>query len=142
MKKNLLILISIVLIIILIIFYSFYNYQRVLYRAERTNKEYENYTKDSILGSSLMTVINKVMDNNEKNNIEKDENNFNISNNTNSVIIEIKFLESDNVFRMETISKAGTEAFIKNYSTMSFKCLKKDYHEKTKNISYLYFEQN
>lgn len=141
MKKSLLILISIVLIIILIIFYSFYNYQRILYRAEKTNKEYENYTKDTILGSSLMTLINRVLDNNEKNNIEKDENNLYISNNENSIIIEIKFLESDNVFRMETISKAGVEAFIKNYNIMTFKCMKKEYHEKTKNISYLYFEQ-
>lgn len=141
MKKNLFILISIALIIVLILFYGIYSYQKMLYIANQTNKEYESYTNNSILGSSLMTLINKVIDNNEKNDVEKDENNLYIENGTNSVIIEVKFTESDKIYRMESIAKVGSEAFIKNYNTMSFKCMQKEYHEKTKNISYLYFEQ-
>jgi len=141
MKKNLFILMSIFIIIILILGLMIYNYKSTLLRAEKANLEYEKYTTNNILGSSLMTLINKVIDNNEKNYIDKDENNLYIENDTNSVIIEIKFIESDKVFRMESIAKLGSEAFIKNYNTMSFKCIRKEYHEKTKNISYLYFEQ-
>lgn len=141
MKKNLLVLISLFAIIILILSLSIYNYQSMLTRAKKANLEYESYTNNSILGSSLMTLINKVIDNNQKNNVEKDENNLYISNGMNSLIIEVKFIEADQIFRMEAISKLGSEAFIKNYNTMSFKCIRKEYHEKTKNISYLYFEQ-
>lgn len=141
MKKNLFILISIFVIIILILALVINNHQKALVRAERANLEYESYTNNSILGSSLMTLINKVIDNNEKNHIQKDKNNLYIENDTNSIIIEVKFIEAEQVFRMEAISKLGSEAFIKNYNTMSFKCIKKEYHEKTKNISYLYFEQ-
>ena len=50
-----------------------------------------------------------------------------------SIIIEVKFIEADQIFRMEAIAKQGSEAFIKNYNTMSFKCIKKEYHEKTWN---------
>lgn len=141
MKKNLFILVSLFAIIILVLSLSIYNYQAMIARAKKANLEYESYTNNTILGSSLMTLINKVIDNNEKNDVEKDENNLYISNDTNSVIIEVKFIEAEQTFRMEAISKLGSEAFIKNYNTMSFKCMKKEYHEKTKNISYLYFEQ-
>ncbi|MBO5413927.1 MAG: hypothetical protein J6A29_06625 [Clostridia bacterium] len=141
MKKSLFILIVMFAIIILILTLLIYNRQKEIQRAEIANLEYERYTTNNILGSSLMTLINKVIDNNEKNDVEKDEKNLYISNENNSVIIEVKFIESDDVFRMEAIAKQGSEAFIKNYNTMSFKCMKKEYHEKTKNISYLYFEQ-
>lgn len=141
MKKNLFILISLFAIIILIISLVIYNHQITITRAKKANLEYESYTNNSILGSSLMTLINKVIDNNEKNTVEKDEKNLYIANDTNSVIIEVKFIEAEEVFRMEAISKLGSEAFVKNYNTMSFKCIKKEYHEKTQNISYLYFEQ-
>lgn len=141
MKKNLFILICITLICILIIIYLIYNHQMAINRNIKANLEYEYYTVNSILGSSLMTLINKVINTNEQNDVQKDEKGFYISNDKNSIIIEVKFIESDNVFRMEAISKLGSEAFIKNYNTMSFKCMKKEYHESTKSLSYLYFEQ-
>ena len=107
----------------------------------KDNLEYENYTVNNILGSSLITLINKVIDSNNQNDVQKDEKGLYISNDTNSIIIEVKFKERDEVFRMEAISKIGSEAFIKNYNTMSFKCIIKQYHKNTKSISYLYFEQ-
>lgn len=141
MKKNLLILVSLFLIIVLILALAITNRQKAIIRAKNANLEYEKYTTNNILGSSLMTLINKVIDSNEKNGIQKDKNNLYIQNDTNSIIIEVKFIESKQIFRMEAISKLGSEAFIQNYNTMSFKCIKKEYHEKTKSISYLYFEQ-
>ena len=42
---------------------------------------------------------------------------------------------------MEAISSLGPEKFIKNYNSMKFKCTKKEYHEKTKYIKYMLFEQ-
>ena len=98
-------------------------------------------TQDAILGSTLMTLINKASDQNEKNGVEKDKQNRYISNEENSIKIEVKFLESDKIYAMESISSLGSEAFIKNYNNMNFICTKKEYHEKTKYIKYMLFEQ-
>ena len=42
---------------------------------------------------------------------------------------------------MESIASAGSESFVKTYSTASFKCTKIEYHEKTHNIKSLTFEE-
>ena len=141
MKKNLFVIIGIFLIIIAILSYTYYNYKKINILAEQKNKEYETYTQDAILGSTLMTLINKASDQNEKNGVEKDKQNRYISNEENSIKIEVKFLESDKIYAMESISSLGSEAFIKNYNNMNFICTKKEYHEKTKYIKYILFEQ-
>ena len=142
MKKNLSVILGIFIIIIVILYLLYDNYMATILSAQKVNQEYEKYTENSILGSSLMTLINKVIDQNEKNEIEKDEANRYIQNDKNSIIIEVKFLEAEGTFSMEAIANLGADKFIKNYSNMTFKCTKKEYHSKTKNISYMLFEQN
>lgn len=141
MKKNLFVILGIFIIIIVILSYTYLNYRKTIILANQTNKEYESYTKNEIVGSQLMTLINKVIDQNEYNQIELDSENRYIENDENSIKIEIKFLESDKIFSMEAISNLGAEKFIKNYNRMTFKCTKKEYHEKTRKIKYLLFEQ-
>lgn len=141
MKKSLFILVSIMIICILILTYSYYSYRKLIIISEQKNKEFEEYTQNEILGSALMSLINKAVNYNEKNEVEKDEKGLYIDNNKNSVKIEIKFLESDKTYTMEAISKLGSEEFIKNYTNMTFKCTKKEYHKNTRSIKYLLFEQ-
>lgn len=141
MKRNLLVIIGIFLVIIAILSGVYYSYERINIIAQQKNKEYEEYTQKAILGSSLMTLINKSSDQNEKNGVEKDSQGRYISNEENSIKIEVKFLESDKVYAMEAISSLGSEEFIKNYNNMNFICTKKEYHEKTKYIKYMLFEQ-
>lgn len=141
MKKNLFVILGIFVIIVAILSYTYYNYRKVLILANQANKEFESYTETTIVGSNLMTLINKAIDKNEKNEVEKDTQNRYIENDENSIKIEIKFLESDKTFSMEAISRLGAEQFIKNYNKMTFKCTKKEYHKKSKYIKYLLFEQ-
>lgn len=141
MKKNLSILVGIFFIIIVILTYFYYNYRKTLILANKVNQEYEQYATNTILGSNLMSIINKATDQNEKNQIKKDNQNRYIENNKNSIKIEIKFLESDKTFPMEAISKLGSEAFIKNYNSMKFICTKKEYHKNSNHIKYMLFEQ-
>ncbi len=42
---------------------------------------------------------------------------------------------------MESIYNLGIEEFVKYYSKRKFKCTDIKYHNKTKNISYLKFEE-
>ena len=107
---------------------------------EQYNKQYESWYGKKILGTDFISIINKTIDNNEKNDIQKDENNIYIEDNEKSVKIYVKFLESDNIFDMEAISNNGIENFIQNYATFSFKCTKIDYH-KNGNVKSLFFEE-
>ena len=141
MKKTLYILLSIFIVTIIIIFFIYNNFVKVAMLSQKLNKEYESYTEDTIVGSSLMTLINKVIDQNEKNNIEKGYKDLYKENNTNSVKIEIKFIESDKTYPMEQIYSIGSEKFVKNYNSRLFKCTKKEYHSQTGQIKYMLFEE-
>lgn len=141
MKKNLLILLGIFFLVIAILSYIYYNIKKINILSSQVNKEYESYAEGNILGTSLMTLIHKVINQNERNEIPKDNRNYYSENEENSVKIEIKFLESDKIYPMEAIVNLGSEQFIKNYNSMQFKCTKKEYHEKTNYIKYMLFEQ-
>lgn len=141
MKKNLLILLGIFLLIVAILSYTYYNIRKINIIADQVNKEYEEYTKNPILGSSLMTLINKAINQNEKQELPKDKQNRYIENEENSIRIEIKFIESDKIYDMEAIASLGSEQFIKNYNSMQFECTKVEHHIKTRQIKYMLFEQ-
>ena len=141
MKKSIFIILTIFLIITIAISYFLLESQRRVESANRINQEYNTYYDKTILGTDVASIINKTIDKNEKNKIEKDENNVYLENETNSIKIYLKFLESDDTFLMEAISNRGIESFIKYYSASNFKCTSIEYHEKTKYVKSLTFEQ-
>ena len=140
MKRNFFIILTILLIISAIVGCTVYNYRRTQANIAQYNKQYESWYNKQILGTDFISIINKTIDNNEKNDIQKDENNIYIEDNEKSVKIYVKFLESDNIFDMEAISNNGIENFIQNYATFSFKCTKIDYHNNG-NVKSLFFEE-
>ncbi|MBP3255934.1 MAG: hypothetical protein J6M60_05550 [Clostridia bacterium] len=141
MKKNYITLVILFLIVVAIISYFFISYIKLDNQAKQLNREFESKCESEIVGSTLMTTINKAIDYNEKNEIEKDSKGSFIANETNSINIDIKFLESDKVFPMEAIASLGSEEFVKNYNSRTFKCSKKEYHNLTGQIKYMYFEE-
>lgn len=141
MKKNLLILLGIFFLVIAILSYIYYNMKKINILSSQVNKEYESYAEGNILGTSLMTLMHKAINQNERNEIPKDNRNYYSENEENSIKIEIKFLESDKIYPMEAIVNLGSEQFIKNYNSMQFKCTKKEYHRATNYIKYMLFEQ-
>ena len=52
------------------------------------------YLNKLITGRELTTVINKAVDNNEKNKVSKDKNGFYLDDNENSINIDVKILDS------------------------------------------------
>lgn len=146
MKKNLIILISILLIICAFVVYFVINYRNMQMEAQINNKEYNTYKNKTVVGTTLVSIINKTVDNNEKNNIEKDASNVYIENEDNSIKIYIYFLDEDGKrietpYTMEKIYNKGSDSFIKLYGTSNFTCINIDYHEKTGNVKSLTFEQ-
>lgn len=146
MKKNLIILISILLIICAFVVYFVINYRNMQMQVQINNKEYNTYKDKTIVGTTLVSIINKTVDNNEKNNIEKDNSNVYIENEDNSIKIYIYFLDEDGKrieipYTMEQIYNKGSDSFIKLYGTSNFTCTNIDYHSKTGNVKSLTFEQ-
>ena len=55
--------------------------------------------------------------------------------------MDIKFIDNDTIYNIETIYNSGIENFVKNYNTIQFKCTNIQYHEQTHKVKYLFFEQ-
>lgn len=141
MKKIIICILSIFLIIICIVGYSVYQKNENTAQIGVDNKTYESYENKEVLGTDIISIINKATDSNEKNDIKIGKDGNYIDNGKNSIRIEIKFLELDKVITMERINNVGIEKFWSNYGALSFKCTKIEYHEKTHRVKYMYFEE-
>ena len=105
------------------------------------NNSYEDYLNIDIRGATLLSLMNRVIDQNEKNNIEKNADGEYIENDTDSLKVYIKFVDRENMFSFEKINSVGMDMFAQNFSVSLFRCIKIDYHESTKQISRMYFEE-
>ena len=139
--KKVIILLSIVIIIVAVVAFNYTSYKKEYRNILKYNLEFEEIYQKEILGIDLTTMINKVINNNEKNNVEKGQDNKYINNETDSISIEIKMTDLDQLFAMETLYNGGMEQFVQHYSNIQFKCTKIEYHKKTGKVSYMYFEQ-
>ena len=134
MKKIIICILSIFLIIICIVVYGVYQKNENTAQIGVDNKTYESYENKEVLGTDIISIINKATDSNKKNDIKIGEDGNYIDNGKNSIRIEIKFLELDKVITMERINNVGIEKFWSNYGALSFKCTKIEYHEKTHRV--------
>lgn len=141
MKKIIICILSIFLIIICIVVYGVYQKNDNTAQIGVDNKTYESYNNKEVLGTDIISIINKATDSNKKNDIKIGEDGNYIDNEKNSIRIEIKFKELDKVITMERINNVGIEKFWSNYGALSFKCTKIEYHEKTHRVKYMYFEE-
>lgn len=139
--KKVIIIISIAIIAISIICINYYSYKIRYDRVLEENAEFEQYKNKEIYGIELGTIINKTIDKNTKNKVQKDEKGFYVSNEENSMHIEIYIQDNEQLYKMETFYKSGTEQFVQYYGNIKFKCSKIEYHKNTKKVKYLLFEQ-
>ena len=139
MKKNVILILTIFLVIIVVIGYGIYNRRASISKSSIENKAYESFYNQQVLGTDVISIINKAVDSNEKNSVEKDEKGNYIENDENSIKIDIKFKELDQIITMERINEVGMQQFWQNYGALNFKCTKIEYHKKTNNVRYLYF---
>ncbi|MCI8759864.1 MAG: hypothetical protein HFJ34_01855 [Clostridia bacterium] len=139
--KKLAIFFLVIIIIIVGISYVYLNYKSNYYTAKRENEQFQSYAEQEIYGTELTSIINKAVDNNKKNEVQKDEKGKYINNDNNSIHIEIKMLDNDKIYTMETLYGGGMDKFVQYYSDIKFKCIKIEYHKSTNRIKYMLFEQ-
>lgn len=141
MKKTFLLITAIILIIIFIVLGYIFEEQAKQNQAINYNKQYETYLGQEIYGAEIATLINKVTEQNEKNNVQKDEKGYYIDNGTNSIKIDLKMITVEETYPMELIYKNNITNFVKNFNVILFKCTNIEYHKQTGKISKLTFEQ-
>lgn len=146
MKKNVIILTIILLVIIVICIAGININSKTSKVVLQNNKDYEQYLKNEIYGTDVITLINKAISSNEENNVEKDSKGFYIENEENSIKINIIMITNEEkqettTYKMEAISKVGITEFIKNFNTAKFKCTKTEYHKQTGKIKYIEITQ-
>mgnify|MGYP006867763670 FL=1 len=141
MKKIIICILSVFLVVICIVSYSVYHKNENTAQIGVDNRTYESYYNKEVLGTDIISIINKAIDSNEKNDIKMGKDGNYIEDEKNSIRIEIKFKELDKVITMERINNVGIEKFWSNYGALSFKCTKIEYHEKTHRVKYMYFEE-
>ena len=81
------------------------------------------------------------MDENEKNKVQKDNKGIYLDNNTNSINIEVKMSDDNQIYKAETFYNSGIQNFINYYRNIKFKCVDIKYHESTHKVKYMLIEQ-
>ena len=143
MKNKVLLILLIFVVILIVTVYGIYTYRRNSLESQKINTEYKSYYNVQIIGSELLSIINKTEDIDEQYGIQKDQEGMYIENATNSIKIYVKFKYKDDyrVLEMEKIINGGIENFAKAYSTADFVCTEINYHEKTNNVKALTFTE-
>ena len=141
MKQSLFIILAIIFIVICIISATIINIQSENKAIKNQNMEYEKYLNKEVLGTEIATLISKVVDQNEKNNIQKDEKGYYVDNNLNSIKIDLKMTTIDKTYPMEEIYNNKITNFVQNFNIIEFKCTNIEYHKETGKISKLIFEE-
>lgn len=143
MKKTVILFSIIFCSILLVVLVSFAQNKGNLIAIKKENAIYEEYKNKEVFGTKVASIINKATNSNLKNEVKKDEKGFFIENDTNSIKVEIKLLNEKSLktYQMETIQKVGTKGFVQNFNLILFKCTNIEYHDRTKKVAKIIFEQ-
>lgn len=139
--KKVIILISVIIIIVVMVSFNYINFQKEKNEVVKYNLEFEEIYQKEIYGIHLTTIINKVINNNERNNVEKGQDKKYLDNKTNSIRVDIMMKDTNEIYPMEILYNGGIEEFVQYYGNIQFKCTKIEHHKQTGKVSYLYFEQ-
>lgn len=141
MKRIICIILVIVICIVISIAYAYSGYKKEYNEVQNFNSNFSQYIDKEFYGNELATIINRAIDNNEKNKIPKDSNGRYIEDEMYSIKVDIYITDNETTYSMEIINFGGISNFVSYYSDVKFKCTKVEYHKKTNRISYLYIEQ-
>lgn len=139
--KKLAVFFLIIVIIIVGISYMYLSYKANYHEAQRENNQFESYYNQEFYGADVATIVNKAYDSNLTNSVQRDNSGNFIENDTTSIKIDLKMLDTDETYNMETIYKGGMDKFVQYYGSIKFKCTKIEYHNKTQKVKYMLIEQ-
>ena len=139
--KKIVLFFAMIIIVVCGISYTFLNYKANYNTSKKANLEFENYLNVEVSGIELVTVMNRAIDSNERNEVEKNNKGIYQNNEKDSINIEVKITDNDTLYQMETFNKNGMQNFLSYYGSVKFKCTSIEYHNTTKKVKYMLFEQ-
>lgn len=129
MKKSIICILIIIGLILAVVVIKISNGNKQLNEVSSYNAEFEQYKDKTLYGADVLTIINKAIEINKKNNIEKNEDGHYIENDTNSIKVDITLLSTDTKgqiheleYPMEVLEKSGLDTFIDSFSITPFEC--------------------
>lgn len=141
MKKYIITILILIAIVISSVLYAYNTYKKNVQDLKNYNNEFTKYENTEIAGTEIASILNKAVNNNEQNNVNKDEQGIYIENDENSIKIDIYIKDNDTTYSMEKIYNMGVEKFINSFSLETFKITETQYHNKTGKIKYIKLEQ-
>lgn len=139
--KKIAIFFIIIIAIVSTVAYIYLNQIATNRQLQKENAQFNIKKEQEMTGQELATILNRILDTNEKNKIQKDKNGNYIENNENSIKMDITFTDVDITYNIERIGQAGISNFVQNYRGIIFKCSEVQYHKSTGRIKYIRFEQ-
>lgn len=139
--KKIAIFFLVVIIIVAGVSYMYLNYKANYNAAMKENKQFSSYYNQEFYGADVATIVNKAYDSNLTGEVERDNKGKFIENDTNSIKIDLKMLDIDKTYDMETLYIGGMDTFVQYYNQIKFKCTKIEYHKSTGKVKYLLIEQ-
>lgn len=139
--KKIAIFFIIIIAIISTVAYVYLNQTATNRQLQKENAQFNIKQDQEMTGQDLATILNRVLDTNEKNKILQDKNGNYIENSENSIKMDITFTDIDVTYNIERIGQAGIANFVQNYRGIIFKCNEVQYHKATGKIKYMKFEQ-
>ncbi len=141
MKKAIIFILIFIAVFVIVIYMNVLEKQALFNEVKTFNSEYEIYeNKDTLYGTDIATIINKAINHNEKNKIQKDEKGYYIDDGKDAIKVDIYMSMNDTTYEMETIAKVGVSGFISNFNLIEFKFKSIEYHENGK-ISKIHIEE-
>ena len=104
MKRIICIILVIVICIVISIAYAYSGYKKEYNEVQNFNSNFSQYIDKEFYGNELATIINRAIDNNEKNKIPKDSNGRYIEDEMYSIKVDIYITDNETTYSMETIN--------------------------------------
>ncbi len=145
MKKNIAIICIILIIVIAsmcMIFANYTSYKENQRKVQNINNEFLKYEKSIVQINTIVTAMNRAIQNNQDNKISKNDDGEYIENDTNSIKIFLEIKSREIVIPMEKLilgEKAGIEKTSYAFSDMLFQITNIEYHEKTGQVKKVIF---
>lgn len=139
--KKIAIFFIIIIAIVSTVAYIYLNQIATNRTLQKENAQFDIKKDQEMIGQDLATIMNRILNTNEKNEILKNNKGEFIENDENSIKMDITFTDVDVTYAIERIGQAGIASFVQNYRGITFKCSEVEYHKKTRRIKYMRFEQ-
>lgn len=139
MKKVAFYIMLIVILIICVIAVKISNNNSEKGEIIRFNAKFEQFSKKTVYGADVLTIINAAMDNNELLGVQKDEKGFYIENDVNAVKVYITLLKlnaeekiEEVTYQMENLKNADLNKFVESFGLTTFECTNIEYNSKNR----------